>query len=169
MYSVLNIAESFITDGSCILFDLISTHHKIILFNQHEDEYFKDISNHVSKLNLDCINVKTISELVNELNSTEESSSSFCEGFISYNHKDSVERICNHIFLQKDCCREETLKNDKFNVLIYVKAVLNNENYASLMELLSQADLDRYNFFITFRQWKDMIDLEIQIKGAISP
>ena len=46
-----------------------------------------------------------------------------------------------------------TVENDKKNVLIFAGALLNNGITSALVNLLENVDLDRYNYFLTFKQW----------------
>lgn len=153
-YDIINLADILITDYSSVFFDFANTKRKVILFDLHEnhDEFYISLSD------LPFPKVETISDLVNELNCPKNyDDEEFIRDFCQYTSKDSAEKICRHVFKNEKCCKEETIKNDKENILVYVGSLLNNGITSSVKNLLSMVDTDRYNFFLSFRQWDNNI------------
>jgi len=149
LYDVVNMADVLITDCSSIFFDFAITKRKIVLFNPDESEHF-----YISLSELPFPKVKTVDELVGELNSPKNyDDSDFINKFCSNSSLDSASNICRHVFKNEKACRELTIRNDKENVLIYVGSLLNNGITSSFKNLLSNVDTNQYNYFLSFRQW----------------
>ena len=157
-YDVVNMADVLITDYSSVLFDFANSRRKIILFNYDEEDYCSYRGFYFPLSDLPFPKVQDIDGLVSELNSPKDyDDAAFIDRFCRYDRIDSVKYLCDHIFNSKGCCRELSIKNDKENVLIYAGSLLNNGITRSLTNLLSMIDLERYNFFLSFRQWDDNI------------
>ena len=157
-YDVLNMADVLITDYSSVFFDFANTGRKIILFNYDEKEYESYRGFYFPLYDLPFPKVQTIDELVKELNSPKNyDDSEFMTEFCTYERPDAVKYICRHIFKGEKACRELEIKNEKENILIYAGSLLNNGITSSLKNLLSNVDTEKYNYFITFRQWDDYI------------
>ena len=153
-YDIINMADIFVTDYSSVALDFINCKRKIILFDSDKGKYSSNNPNYREDLNLPFINVDNISDLVNELNSNEiPDYSNLFKEFCPYDNVNSAHNICQHIFLDKTVCKEEELTNNKPNVLIYAGGLGKNELTLSIIELLSRVDTEKYNFFVTFRQW----------------
>lgn len=148
-YDIISLAEAFITDFSSVLLDFINSKRKIILFNSFDNNY----STYLEDLDLPFVNVDNTDELISELNSDFEDYSELLNDYVPYDSADSAKNICQHIFLDKNCCHEEIKKNNKPNVLIFIGNLSDNEITLSLRQLLSQVDVSRYNFILTFHQW----------------
>lgn len=149
-YDIISLAEAFITDFSSALFDFIISKRKIILFNNFDNSY----STYLEDLELPLVKANDIDDVVFELNSNLNNDyPDLLKEYVPYDNVDSAKNICQHIFLHKDCCHEEIKKNSKPNVLIFVGNLSDNEITLSLRQLLSQVDVNKYNFILTFHQW----------------
>ena len=154
-YDIANLADILITDHSSVFFDFANTRRKIILFNREDissDEFYFPLSD------LPFARVDNVDDLISQLNSPKDyDDSEFIDMFCQYERINSAEYICKHVFKGEKCCREDKIKNDKENILIYVGSFLNNGITSSFMNLISKLDTDKYNFFLSFRQWSKNI------------
>lgn len=148
-YDILNLADILITNHSSVIFDFANTGRKILLFKPEESGQF-----YIPLSDLPFPKVDNIEELLSELNSPKQyDDTDFINKFCKYTRIDSASKICGHVFKNENVCNEVKIKNDKENVLIYVGSLWNNGITSSFMNLLSNIDTDRYNFFLSFRQW----------------
>lgn len=157
-YDILNISDCLISDYSSVIFDYLNTGKKIILFNYDEEEYIETRGTYVSLNELPFIKVQNIDELMEELNSDKnyddgEIKNNLCK----YNNAESAKKLCKHIFNKEDVCMEESIENDRENVLIFAGGLLNNGITSSLLNLLSNIDRLEKNYFISFRPWDNHI------------
>ncbi|MCQ2964230.1 MAG: CDP-glycerol glycerophosphotransferase family protein [archaeon] len=158
IYDILNMTDCLITDYSSVMFDYANTKRKIVLFNYDEEEYIKDRGFYFSLDDLPFPKVQTIKELINEINTPKNyNDSEFLEKFCIYDRPNAVEYICKHIFNGEKICKEEEIKNDKENILIYGGGLLNNGLTSSLMNLLSNLNTEKYNYFISYPTWNQYI------------
>ena len=158
IYDVLNMTDCLITDYSSVMFDYANTKRKIVLFNYDEEEYIKDRGFYFSLNDLPFPKVQTIKELINEINTPKNyNDSEFLEKFCTYDRPNAIEYICKHIFNGEKTCKEEEIKNDKENILIYGGGLLNNGLTSSLMNLLSNLNTEKYNYFISYPTWNQYI------------
>ncbi len=154
-YDILNMANCLITDYSSVFFDFANTKEKIIIFNYDEEEYLKDRELYFPLSELPFPKVKTMEDLIKEINSPKNyDDSEFLEKYCTYDRANSTEYICRHIFNREKVCKEEKIKNDKKNILIYGGTMQNNEITSSLLNLLENVDTEKYNFFLSFRPWE---------------
>ena len=157
-YDVLNMADILITDYSSVFFDFANTKRKIILFNYDEEDYCSYRGFYFNLRELPFPKVRTVDELVNELNSPKNyDDSKFLDKFCTYDNPYAVKNICKHIFLNQKECRETAIKNDNPNILIFAGALYKFGIASALFNLLNNVDRTDYNFFITFKQWEDNI------------
>ncbi len=158
IYDIVNLADKLITDYSSIFFDFANSRRKIILFNYDEEEYLKERGIYIPLEDLPFPKARNVDELLSELNSDKDyDDTSFVEEFCRYDNPDAVKNICEEIFLNRDVCRKTTIENTKKNVLIYAGGLYNNGITSALINLLENVDLERYNYFLTFKQWEKNI------------
>ena len=158
IYDVLNMTDCLITDYSSVMFDYANTKRKIILFNYDEEEYIKDRGFYFPLSDLPFPKVKTIKDLINEINTPKNyGDNEFLEKFCSYDKPNSVESLCKHVFNGEKTCEEEVIKKDKENILIFGGGLLNNGMTSSLMNVLANVDKTKYNYFISYRTWDEYI------------
>lgn len=158
IYDVLNMADVLVTDYSSVFYDFANTKRKIILFNYDEEDYASYRGFYIPLNQLPFPKVRTIDELVEELNSPiGYDADGFYKKFCQFDNENATERLCRHIFLNEDVCVEEEIENDKPNILIFAGALYKFGIASALFNLLNNVDRTRYNFFITFKQWEENI------------
>lgn len=149
-YDIANLADILITDCSSVFFDFATTQRKIIMFNdEHDDQEF-----YIPLSDLPFPKVNNVDDLIRELNLPKNyDDSEFVNEFCQYVNVNSAENICRHVFNNQKICSEATVKNGKENILIFVGSLLNNGITASVKNLLSNIDREKYNIFLSYRQW----------------
>ena len=153
-YDILNMADILVTDYSSVFFDFANTKRKIILFNYDEEEFLSYRGMYLSLDDLPFPKVQTSEDLIRELNSPKDyDDTKFIERFCTYDRPDAVEDICKHIFKGKNVCNESVIENTKDNIVIYAGSMYNNGITSALLNFLETVDLDKYNYFISFRPW----------------
>ena len=158
IYDVINMADVLVTDYSSVFFDFANSRKKIVLFNYDEAEYLADRGVYIPLVDLPFPKVQTVTDLVKELNAPiNYDDTEFIERFGTYERPDAARYICQHVFNGENVCREDVIVNDKPNVLIYAGDLLKNGVTTSLINFLSHVDTDRYNFFVSFRQWSGYV------------
>ena len=158
VYDVLNMTDCLITDYSSVFFDYANTGRKIILFNYDEEEYMKDRGTYFPLSDLPFPKVQNVNDLVKELNSPKQyDDTDFKKTYCTYDNINAVENLCNHIFLNKNVCREEKTGNGKENILIFAGGLARNGITSSLINILSLIDRTKYNFYISYRPWEKSI------------
>ena len=154
IYDILNICDALITDYSSVMFDFANTKRKIILFNYDEAEYMSDRGTYFPIENLPFSKVQTADDLVRELNSPKNyDDSEFLDKFCTYDNPDATERLCRHVFKNEKISKEDRIKNNNKNILIFSGGLKNNGMTSSLKNILSKIDLDKYNIFICYSSW----------------
>ena len=157
-YDILNMADVLITDYSSVFFDFANTGRKIILFNYDEEDYCTYRGFYFGLDELPFPKVQTVDGLIEEMNLDKNyDDKEFMERFCTYDNPDAIERFCRHVFTNENVCNEITVKNDKPNILIFAGALYKFGIASSLFNLLNNIDTDKYNFFITFKQWEENI------------
>ena len=158
-YDVLNMADALITDYSSVFFDFANTKRKIILFNYDEDDYDSYRGIYIPMSDLPFPKVQTVDELARELNNPSTLSyNDFFDEYCRFDNPDAASRICDHIFNGNKICYERTIENNKPNILIYVGSLNKTNVSLALFNLLNNVNRDKYNFFITYRQWDENIN-----------
>lgn len=158
IYDVLNMADVLITDYSSVFFDFANTRRKIILFNYDEEDYESYRGFYFPLSELPFPKVQTVDDLMHEMNTPKEYDDfSFIEKFCTYDSPDAVKNICGHIFKGEKSVKLHEIENSKPNILIFAGALYNFGIASSLFNLLNNVDTEKYNFFITFKQWEDNI------------
>ena len=150
-YDIVNIADILITDYSSVFFDFANTGKKIVLFNYDEDDYMSYRGTYFSLEELPFPKVKTVQDLVNELNTPKGyDDEEFLNEFCKYDRPNAVAYICKHIFKGEKVCKEDRIENNNPNILIHGGVLLNNGITSSLMSLLSNINKKEYNIFFSF-------------------
>lgn len=156
-YDVLNTVDCLITDYSSVFFDFANTRNKIILFTYDEDEYLKDRGTYFPLSELPFPSVKTVEELLKEINSPKNyDDEKFVEKYCPYDSFDATTRFCKHVFRGEKVCSEERFGNEKENVLIMGGSLAKNGITTALVNLLNNLDVYKRNYFVTF--WRTEID-----------
>jgi len=158
IYDIINMADVLITDYSSIFFDFANSRRKIILFNYDEESYLAERGIYIPLEDLPFPKVQNVDDLIEELNLPKSyDDESFVSEFCRYDRPDAVKYICEEIFLNKNVCKSKIIENDKKNILIFAGSLLNNGITSSLINLLENIDLDKNNYFLTFKQWDSNI------------
>lgn len=148
-YDILNISDCLVTDCSSALFDYANTKKKIIIFNPGTD-----FDTYIPLSSLPFPEVHSADDLISELNSGKDyDDSDFINEFCSYDNSDACVNLCRHIFNGDRNCLEEKIKTDKKNVLIFSGGLKNNGMTSSMINVLSNIDLDEFNVFICYSSW----------------
>ncbi len=159
-YDVLNMADVLITDYSSVFFDFANTRRKIILFNYDETDYCSYRGFYFGLDELPFPKVQNTDDLIEEMNLPKNyDDTEFMDKFCNYDNQDAAENICRHIFLKDNVCRETEIKNDNPNILIFAGALYKFGIASSLFNLLNNLDKKNYNFFITFLQWEENVEM----------
>lgn len=152
-YDFLNASDMLITDYSSIMFDYAVSKKKIILFTYDREEYLEGRGIYVDLDEMDLPKVETVDELVHAINHDTPFYPNFYERFCSYDTKETVQKVCDTVFLSKstDLNIEHRIGSTKPNVLLYAKALANNDTGTEVIEALNEQNFDKKNFFLSFR------------------
>ncbi|KZX17305.1 glycosyltransferase [Methanobrevibacter filiformis] len=157
-YEFLNIADTLITDYSSIFFDFAVTRNKIILFPYDESKYSEEHGLYMDLEDLPFPKVYNPQDLINEINSEKNyNDDEFIEKFCSYEDIDSPKYLCDFIISNKKDDKvhiKEIKHNGKENVLFYSGNLAKNGITSSMFSLLENIDLDKRNYFLSFRMKK---------------
>ena len=157
-YDILNLADVLITDYSSVFFDFANTGRKIIIFNYDENEYLSYRGFYFSLDDLPFPKVSDVEDLICELNLDKNyDDSEFLDKFCQYDNENASANICEHIFNGCESCNQREIRNSNENILIFAGSLMNNGITTSLINMLSNVDKDKYNFYITFKQWDEFI------------
>lgn len=146
-------ADCLITDYSSVFFDFANTKRKIILFAYDKEEYFKDRGTYFDFESLPFPIVKDIEELLYEMNCDKNYDDQiFLEKYCTFDNMITTKKICEHVFLNKKVCREETVGNKKENVLIVAGSLAKNGITTALVNLLNNIDREKRNYYLLFKR-----------------
>ena len=153
-YQILNTADALITDYSSVFYDYANTGRKIILFTYDKEEYFRDRGVYVNIDDLPFPKVETVDQLVEELNSDKNyDDTEFMQTYCSYDNKDATKKICQKVFMNQNVIPEFDIpSNGKKNVLMYAGNLDKNGITTAIISMLDNLNLDKYNYFISFRE-----------------
>lgn len=157
-YDVLNASDCLITDYSSVFFDFATTKRKIVIFNYDEEEYLRDRGIYMPLEELPFPKVKTIEDLIGELNLDKNySDEDFTAQYCGYDSISSARDICRAVIYNEDSCRREIIESSKKNILIYGEGLEDNDTTDSLIRLIEGMDTNRYNIFVSFKRWHENI------------
>ena len=168
-YDVLNASDILITDYSSVFFDFAISKRKIIIFNYDEEEYLADRGLYIPLEELPFPKVKTVDELIVELNSSKNyDDGEFLDKFSYYESIKSVSHICDCIINGKIECAYRIIENSNKNILIYTDSLHDNDALNSLNELITTFENGENNIFISFKPWdKNIKENPIEILERI--
>lgn len=154
-YDVLNIVDCLVTDYSSVFFDFANSGKKIVLFAYDEEEYLAERGMYLDINDFPFPIVRSIDDLVFEM-ITEKAycDVGFRERFCTHDARNAVDDLCRHVFMGERRCREVSLGNGKENVLIMGGGLAKNGITSSLINLLSNIDLQQRNYFVSYRRWE---------------
>lgn len=152
-YDILNACDCLVTDYSSILFDYANSRKKIILFVYDRELYMDERGVYISIDSFPFPQVRTANALLEEMRRPKEyDDTAFCEKFCTYDEENTAEKLCRHIILGESVYEEFSAGgNGKENVVIYSGSLAKSGLTTALLNLLANADLEKRNYFITFR------------------
>ncbi len=153
-YEILNMADTLITDYSSVFYDFANSSRKIILYVYDKEEYFENRGVYVSLDTFPFPQAETVDELIKAINTPKNyDDTEFRKRYCTYDSPDAVKKICQRVFLDKKVANEEKIvPNGKKNVLIYAGDLNKNGITTALISVLDNIDLNRYNYYISFRE-----------------
>ncbi|WP_405294382.1 CDP-glycerol glycerophosphotransferase family protein [Methanobrevibacter sp.] len=158
IYDIINMADVLITDYSSVFFDFANTGRKIILFNYDEEDYCSYRGFYFPLSDLPFPKVQNIDDLIEEMNSPKSyDDSEFVDKYCTYDNPNAAENICRQIFNDENATKLREVENSNPNILIFAGALYKFGIASSLFNLLNNLDREKYNFFITFKQWEENI------------
>lgn len=159
-YEILNMADTLVTDYSSVFYDFANSGRKIILYTYDKEEYFRDRGVYVSLDTFPFPQAETVDELIKAINTPKNyDDTEFRKRYCTYDNPDAVKKICQRVFLDKKVTNEEKIvANGKKNVLIYAGDLNKNGITTALLSVLDNIDLNRYNYYISFREHNLKVD-----------
>lgn len=151
-YDILNICDCLVTDYSSVLFDFSNTGKKIVLFVYDKEIYLKERGIYQPMESFPFSQVRSVEELVKEMRSPKQYNDlEFRNRFCQYDGKDIAMKLCRHIIKGDEVFKEwESRNNGKENVLLYSGPFIQNGLTTALLNLLSNIDLKKRNYYVTF-------------------
>ncbi len=152
-YDFLSICDILITDYSSVFFDYAITKKKIILFTYDQEEYFRDRGVYLRLEELPFPKVKTVEEVVREINSPiEYDINSFLDKYCKYERNNISKLLCEKVILGKE--NEIKIlpmsKSNKNNILFYLGNFRPNHTTKSFMKLVSKSNTDKHNYYVSY-------------------
>lgn len=153
-YEFMNMCDGLITDYSSVFFDFANTRKKIILFAYDETEYIQQRGMYKNLRDFPFPIVKNSKELADEMMKPKEyDDSSFLKRYCTYDAPGAAERICQHVIMGQNVCREMKLQNNgKETVVMYSSTLAKNGLTASLINLFENIDLSKRNYYVSFME-----------------
>ena len=152
-YQGLSLCDTLITDYSSVFYDYANTGRKVILFAYDRAEYesgrgmYEDISSYPF---LYTERAEEVVPLLHRDGGTP--TKEFMDIYATWEDGHGAEKICREVFLKENCCRKTQYQgNGKENVLIYAGDLVQNGITSALLSLLAELDLQKYNYFLSFR------------------
>ena len=153
-YEFLNATDGLITDYSSVFFDYAVSRRKIILFTYDEEEYEAARGFYFPLSMLPFPQAKTAEELLRHMKTEKDyDDTEFLATYCAYERADVSASICKKLLFGgtegiKTC---EIPNNGKRNVVIFGGALHENGITASLFNLLSQIDREKYNYTVIYK------------------
>ena len=153
-YEILNTADILITDYSSVFYDFANSGRKIILYTYDKEEYFRDRGVYVSLDDFPFPQAENVDGLMEAINSPKDyDDTEFRKKYCTYDNPEAARKICQRVFLGKKVTNEERIvPNGKKNVLIYAGDLNKNGITTAMLSVLDNIDLDKYNYYISFRE-----------------
>lgn len=153
-YEILNMADTLVTDYSSVFYDFANSGRKIILYTYDKEEYFHDRGVYVSLEEFPFPQVETIDDLISAIDEPKDyDDTDFRKTYCTYDNPDAAKKICERVFLNQMVTSEEKIvPNEKKNVLIYSGDLNKNGITTALLSVLDNIDLNKYNYYVSFRQ-----------------
>lgn len=152
-YEGLSLCDTLITDYSSVFYDYANSGKKVIFFAYDRQEYENGRGMYEDIEKYPFFYTEKAEEVVlfaHRPGGTPDES--FMEKYATYEDGHGADRICRQVFLGDDCCRSTQYSgNGKENVLIYGGNLDQNGITSALYAMLHELDLDKYNYFLSFR------------------
>ena len=166
-YELQNACDLLITDYSSVFFDFAVSRRKIVLFQYDQADYLKNRGVCISLKELPFPIVKTVDELVAEINSPiNYDDTKFLEKFATYDNKDATKMLCEHVILGKalpERYRETKAKpNGKKNIFIYTNSLKTRQSALAFWDAVNSLDFTKANYFLLYfdpEMWKNAFRL----------
>lgn len=154
-YEFMSMCDCLVTDYSSVFFDYANSGKKIILFAYDETDYLGERGTYVPIDKFPFPVVKTVERLTEELNSSKNyDDTDFLKEYCTYDGPGAAERICKHVIIGENVCKEEKLaKNGKENVIMFGSALAKNGLTSSLLNLFNNIDVEKRNYYVTFSEF----------------
>ena len=151
-YDILNLCDCMVTDYSSVMFDYANSRRKLILFVFDKESYIDERGLYVSMDTFPFPQVRSVQELLWELRAPKTyDDRDFLEKFCQYDGEDTARKLCRHIIKGEKVFEEfHTDGNGKENVLIYSGDLSRNGLTTSLLNLFSNIDMEKRNYYVTF-------------------
>ena len=153
-YAFLNATDGLITDYSSVFFDYAVSGKKIILFTYDEEEYEAARGFYFPLSELPFPQAKTADELLYHMKTEKNyDDTAFLAAYCAYERADVSASICRKLlFGGAEGIRTCRIPNNgKRNVVIFGGALHENGITASLFNLLSQIDREKYNYTVLYK------------------
>lgn len=152
-YDVLNICDCMVTDYSSVMFDYANSGRKIVLFVYDKELYMDERGVYVSMDTFPFPQVRRVDELLKELRAPKQyDDRDFREKFCKYDQEGTAAALCRHIVKGEKVFEEfQTGGNGKENVLFYSGNLTQNGLTTALLNLFSNIDLEKRNYYVTFK------------------
>lgn len=153
-YAFLNATDGLITDYSSVFFDYAVSGRKIILFTYDEEEYEAARGFYFPLSELPFPQAKTVEELLHYMKAEKAyDDTEFLKTYCAYERADISSVICRKLlFGSPEGIKTLPLPdNGRRNVVIFGGALNENGITASLFNLLSQIDREKYNYTILYK------------------
>ena len=152
-YEGLSLCSTLITDYSSVFYDFANAGKPVILFAYDRREYengrgmYEDIGKYPFLYTEDAAEVIGCIRRGGGI-----PDAAFMEKYATWEDGHGAEKICRQVFLHEKCCRmKKYTGNGKKNILIYGGDLAQNGITTALCSMLSEMDLDKYNYFLSFR------------------
>lgn len=152
-YDILNICDCMVTDYSSVMFDYANSRKKIVLFVYDKELYMDERGVYVSMDTFPFPQVRRVDDLLRELRTPKQyDDGAFLKKFCKYDQEGTAQGLCCHIIKGEKVFQEfHTARNGKQNVLIYSGNLSKNGLTSALLNLFSNIDLEKRNYYVTFR------------------
>jgi CDP-glycerol glycerophosphotransferase len=160
-YEHLSSCHALVTDYSSVLFDFAVTQKPIFLLIEDIEKYRKERDFCIELNSLPFKQIRTQEDLVVNLSVLTKKNAlqtreytNFIDTYCPYDDGKCTKKTCKLFFLDENINNTQSVNNTdaKLNVAIYGGSLLNNGITASIKNLLSIVDTERYNFFLLFEK-----------------
>lgn len=153
-YEFLNVADTLITDYSSVMFDFANTGKKVVLYTYDKLDYIEYRGTYLDLDSLPFEQASNEDELMALINKPHtDDYHDFRECYCSLDYNDNAKYLIDLLIdgiVDSNIKLEKNKVDDKNKILIYSGNLSRNGITVSLKSLLSQLDLNKNDYFITF-------------------